>query len=108
MFKGSELLYVVVFLEIDLFLLHGKHVNEKWKIKKNNILFDFIRSINKLACGKKSKLVYTCHVQTYKKDNKEIGLIIHMNKIKSTPAWNYLVSKGPTSHTAHLIFLPSM
>ena len=33
MFKGSELLYEVIFLEID-FILHGKHVNEKWKIKK--------------------------------------------------------------------------
>jgi len=48
MFKGSELLYVVVFLEIG-FLLHGRHVNEKWEIKKINILFDLIRSINKLA-----------------------------------------------------------
>ena len=47
-FKGSELLYVVVFLEMDFFI-HGKHVNEKWKIKKINILFDLIRSINKLA-----------------------------------------------------------
>ena len=56
--------------------------------KKINILFDLIRSINKLAYVKKSKFVYTCHVQTYKKDNKEMGLIIHINKIKSTPAWN--------------------
>ena len=49
MFKGPELLYVVVFLEMG-FLLHVKHVNEKWKNeKKINILFDLIRSNNKLA-----------------------------------------------------------
>ena len=71
-FKGSKLLYVVVFLEIDFFLLHGKYV---MKSKKINILFDLIRPINKLACGKKSKFVHTCHVQTYKKGIIKRGVL---------------------------------
>ena len=84
-FKGSELLYVVVFLEID-FLLHGKHVNEKWKIKKINILFDLIRSINKLAFVRNLNL----YIPTVYKHIKRIikrWPIIYKNKIKSAPAW---------------------
>jgi len=54
----------------------------EWKkYKKFDVYFDLIRSINKLAFVKKSKFVYTYHVQTYKKDNREMGLTIHINKI---------------------------
>ena len=56
--------------------------------KKNYVLFDLIRSIKKLAFVKKSKFAHTSHAQTYKEDNREMGLIIRINKIESTPAWN--------------------
>ena len=48
-----------------------------------DVLFDLIRSINKLAFVKKSKIVHTCRVQKYKEDIKEMNLKIHTNKIKN-------------------------
>ena len=47
-FKGVRIIICSSIFR-DGFFIHGKHVNEKWKIKKINILFDLIRSINKLA-----------------------------------------------------------
>ena len=83
--KGQNYYMYKYFLEVN-FCHNGKHVNKSGNCKKFDVLFDLIRSNNKLVF-KKSKFVYTHHVQTLKEDNKERGLIIHINKIKSAPAW---------------------